>query len=100
MLTETAVMNPTQTPTTAVVETTFPLTFAKRGEWVILKEIHAGDRLRRRLGELGLNMGMRVRIVQDKTSGPVILAVANDSRLAVGRGMAQKIIVECAEGVR
>ncbi|MFW5708828.1 MAG: FeoA family protein [Chloroflexota bacterium] len=72
----------------------FPLTFATRGETVSLIEIRAGDKLRKRLGDLGLNIGMRVRVVQGDTSGPVILAVTNDSRLAVGRGMAQKIMVQ------
>jgi ferrous iron transport protein A len=72
---------------------TYPLTFAARGETVTLIEIRAGDRLRRRLKEMGLNIGMRVRIVQGDLNGPVILAVANDTRLAIGQGMAQKIMV-------
>ncbi len=75
----------------------FPLTFATRGEWVMLQDIRAGNRMRKRLGDLGLYIGMQVRIVQDDHSGPVILAVKNDSRLAVGRGMAQKIMVSRAE---
>ncbi|MCA9913585.1 MAG: ferrous iron transport protein A [Anaerolineae bacterium] len=77
---------------------TYPLTFANRGEWVQLAEIHAGDKLRKRLADLGLHVGMQVRVVQDDHAGPVILAVKNDSRLAVGRGMAQKILVHSAEG--
>jgi Fe2+ transport system protein FeoA len=52
------------------------------------------------LADLGLYIGMRVRIVQDDLSGPVILAVKNDSRVAVGRGMAQKILVTHAEEQR
>lgn len=73
--------------------TSFPLTCATRGETLTLTEIRAGDRLRKRLGELGLNVGMQVRLVQADGTGPVIVAVTNDSRLAVGRGMAQKIMV-------
>jgi ferrous iron transport protein A len=77
---------------------TYPLTFAARGEMVVLTEIRAGDRLRKRLGEMGLSIGMQVRIVQGDLNGPVILAVKNDSRLALGRGMAQKIMVRHLEG--
>jgi len=75
----------------------FPLTFANYGDWVVIEQIRAGNKLRKRLGDLGLYIGMQVRIVQDDHSGPVILAVKNDSRLAVGRGMAQKILVTRAE---
>ncbi|MBX3081818.1 MAG: ferrous iron transport protein A [Anaerolineae bacterium] len=76
----------------------YPLTFAAVGETVALTEIRAGDKLRQHLGDLGLNVGMCVRIVQGGTSGPMILAVKNDSRLAVGLGMAQKIMVTKVEG--
>jgi Fe2+ transport system protein FeoA len=71
----------------------FPLVFADRGETVALAEIRAGDKLRKRLADLGLNVGMTVRIVQTAGSGQIILAVKDDSRLALGRGMAQKIMV-------
>jgi Fe2+ transport system protein FeoA len=70
-----------------------PLSFAAIGETVTLAEIRAGERLRRRLGDLGLNIGMSARVVQNDTCGQMILAVTNDARLAIGRGMAHKIIV-------
>lgn len=72
----------------------FPLTFAERGQPVILTEIRAGDRLRSRLAALGLHVGMTVRVVQANPDGPLILAVSGDSRLAIGRGMAQKMMVK------
>lgn len=75
----------------------YPLTFAPRGETVVLTEIRAGEKLRKRLADLGLHIGMQVRVVQGDASGPVILAVQNDARLALGRGMAQKIMVSPAE---
>lgn len=77
---------------------TYPLTFASRGETVMLSEIRAGNRVRQRLAELGLTLGMEVRIVQGDLNGPVILAVKNDTRLAIGRGMAQKIVVTPLKG--
>lgn len=71
---------------------TFPLAFATSGDTVALTEIRAGDKLRKHLGELGLNVGMCVHVIKSDC-GQMILAVAQDSRLAVGAGMAQKIIV-------
>ena len=71
----------------------FPLAFANNGETVYLTEIRAGGRLHQRLIDLGLTIGMSVRVVQCNTNGPMILAVKNDARLAIGRGMAQKIMV-------
>jgi Fe2+ transport system protein FeoA len=77
---------------------TFPLAFAERGEMVSLVNIRAGSRLRKRLADLGLTIGMDLRVVQEKTCGPLILAVKNDSRLAIERPVAQKIMVRRSEG--
>jgi Fe2+ transport system protein FeoA len=77
---------------------TFPLSFANSGETVILADVCACDKLRKHLGELGLNVGMRVRVIQSSGSGPLIVAAAHDSRLALGRSMAQKIMVRRLEG--
>ncbi len=49
--------------------------------------------LRRRLAELGLNVGSEVRVLQSHGGGPMILAVKEDARMAIGRGMAHKILV-------
>ncbi len=68
-----------------------PLTMAKVGEEVKVIEVRGGQRLRRRLIELGFTPGARVRILQDH-GGPLLLAIGN-SRLAMGRGMAHKILV-------
>lgn len=76
---------------------TYPLAFAADGETVALTAINGCETLRGRLGHLGLNVGMRVRVVNGGTTGPMILAVANDSRLAVGRNIAHKIMVTPAE---
>jgi Fe2+ transport system protein FeoA len=69
------------------------LSMVVTGETVVLLKIAAGRRLRRRLADLGLTVGMEVRMVQNHFAGPVILAVKHDSRLAIGRGMAAKIQV-------
>lgn len=69
------------------------LTLASVGEEVRLVAIHGGQGMRKRMADLGLNPGMSLRVVQMNPDGPVIVAV-KDSRLALGRGMAQKVMVE------
>ena len=69
-----------------------PLSMVGAGQKVRLVEITAGTKLRRRLTELGLTPGVELQIMQDQ-GGPLLLCVYN-SRLAVGRGMAHKIMVE------
>lgn len=68
-----------------------PLTKAPIGCQLMLAGIQGGKKLRRRLVELGLTPGTSLRILQD-SGGPMILAV-RDSRLALGRGMAEKLTV-------
>ncbi|MGC9400683.1 MAG: FeoA family protein [Anaerolineae bacterium] len=70
-----------------------PLAMVAPGEEVRLTAIRGGQRMRRRLADLGLNLGLTVRVIQRDGHGPLILAV-KDSRLALGRGVAHKIMVE------
>ncbi len=49
--------------------------------------------LRKRLADLGISAGSEVRVVQNY-GGPIILAVKEDARMAIGRGMAHRILVE------
>lgn len=70
-----------------------PLSFANIGEVVYIHDIQAGRKLRRRLIDLGLLRGVSVRVMQRGMGGPVIIAVNQDSRLALGACMSQKIIV-------
>ena len=72
---------------------TLPLSTIAPGQTVELVYIEEGRRLRKRLADLGLNMGLTVRVVQNNFAGPLILAVREDTRLAIGRGMAQHIRV-------
>jgi len=80
-------------PECAVCAECYPLSAAPCGECLRLVGIEGGRRLRRRLAELGLNPGSVVRVVQRQSGGPLILAVKGDARMAIGRGMAHKIIV-------
>ena len=72
-----------------------PLTMAVPGERLTLVDITAKNGLRHRLTELGLTPGVEFEVLQS-TGGPLLLAIHN-SRLAVGRGMAQKILVKIKE---
>lgn len=72
----------------------FPLSMAPCNECVRLVDVAGGQGVRRRLAELGLNPGASLRVVQSNRGGPLILAVKDDARMAIGRGMAHKIMVE------
>jgi Fe2+ transport system protein FeoA len=76
-------------------ENAVPLCEAPRGRPLRLNGIQGGARLNRRLVELGLTPGVRLRVLQD-SGGPLILAV-RDSRIALGRGMAEKLTVTILE---
>lgn len=70
-----------------------PLAMIAQGESVRLINVGGGRVLRKRLADLGLNPGMTLRVVQVAPQGPMILEV-KESRIALGRGMAQKVMVE------
>lgn len=74
-----------------------PLSAITAGQTVELVSIEGGRRLRKRLADLGLGVGERVRVVQNPPVGPLILAVKEDARIAIGRGMARKMRVRPAE---
>ncbi len=69
-----------------------PLSMLSAGEEAQLVDVRGGHGIRRRLSAMGLNPGIKVTVVQNAMRGPVILGVM-DSRIALGRGMAHKILV-------
>ena len=69
-----------------------PLTMAPIGQDVRLCQSCSGRRVARRLAELGLTPGVSLRVVQD-AGGPLLLSVRN-SRVALGRGIADKLKVQ------
>ena len=70
---------------------TIPLSQAPEGRRMELVDIVAGKRLKHRLAEMGLTPGVEMTILQD-AGGPLLVSV-RDSRVAIGRGMAQKLLV-------
>lgn len=70
-----------------------PLAMVHEGEEVRLVFIRGGRGMRKRLADLGLNVGMNVRVIRRILKGPMIIGV-KESRLALGRGMAHHVMVD------
>ncbi len=68
------------------------LVFLKPEEIGIIKGITNCGSAKRRLYELGLNKGTKVKMVKNDM-GPLILNISGH-KLALGRGLASKVIVE------
>ena len=72
-----------------------PLSKVKPGRTMEVVDLIGGERSTQRLLEMGLYAGASVEVIAGRGWGPVVLRLAG-SRLALGRGMANKIIVrEC-----
>jgi ferrous iron transport protein A len=73
-----------------------PLSMASSGDVVEVATVRAGWGLQRRLADLGLIAGVRVRVISRGRPGQVVLDVRG-SRLALGHGVAGKIMVVAGE---
>jgi ferrous iron transport protein A len=71
----------------------FPLAFARPGKEVILAVIHGGRGLRARLNSMGMNEGMKLKVLHSHGHGPCVIQTG-DTRLVLGHGMAHKIFVK------
>lgn len=69
-----------------------PLSLIKPGKNVRLVSITGGRFLQSRLVSMGLLQGTPIEVVKNRGDGPIIVSVKG-SRLVLGRGMAQKILV-------
>ncbi|RLF98468.1 MAG: ferrous iron transport protein A [Candidatus Wolframiiraptor sp.] len=69
-----------------------PLAFLGEGEIGTVVEIRAGRGLTRRLLAMGVVPGMMIRVLKSSGPGPVLVEVGQ-ARIALGRGVAMKIIV-------
>ncbi len=70
-----------------------PLPFAGTGRKLVVAEITGGCGVTRRLSDMGMVVGSQVMIVGGSYPGPLIIDVRG-SRLALGCGIAHKIIVK------
>ena len=72
-----------------------PLPMAKAGETILIKDIIGGREAKARLADMGLRPGDRLEVINNNGFGRLI--VGHDcTRLAIGRGIAQKILVSLA----
>lgn len=72
------------------------LTMAKSGETLIIRDISGGAASRLRLMTMGLRQGDRIEVISNNGQGQLAVSV-DMNRYAIGRGLAQKIIVEPAD---
>jgi ferrous iron transport protein A len=80
-----------------LVEKAVSLSTVPRGKSVQIKRIRGGHQILSRLGCLGFTPGARLKVVQNYRHGPIIVHL-RDTRVALGRGEAHKILVEGLEG--
>jgi len=71
-----------------------PLSMVTPGQEVELVAVQGGWGIRRRLAEMGLNPGVRIRVIQSDLRGSPLIIAVRDTRLALGHGMAHKIMVK------
>ena len=73
------------------------LTECEEGEEIVIKSVRCGHKAKRRLANLGLVPGTKIK--KKKAApfrGPLKIIVKGTS-LVIGRGLASKIIVNCEE---
>jgi ferrous iron transport protein A len=70
-----------------------PLTIIQAGRSVRIVSVNAGHGLQGRLSALGLVPGAVVTVQQNCLGGPFLLSLGG-GRIALGRGVAQRIEVE------
>ncbi len=68
------------------------LTMVTPGKEVTLVSITGGRGLRAKLTDMGLNEGMQIKVLHSHRPGPCVI-LAGNTRLVLGHGMAQKILV-------
>ena len=69
----------------------FPLAMAQEGEPLRIHLLRGGKGLELRLTELGLNVGSEVTVSQ--RSGGSLVVLRGETRIALGAGLAHKIMV-------
>ncbi|MBW2335240.1 MAG: transcriptional repressor [Deltaproteobacteria bacterium] len=70
-----------------------PLTVAKPGQRLVIRETRGGAGFKMRLLTMGLRKGDRIEIITNNGYGQLAIA-ADSKRYVLGRGLAEKIMVE------
>jgi len=68
------------------------LTNVEPGKWVYIIGLNAGPGMQGRLAAMGLLPGVQIEVISSSAWGPIIVAVKG-SRVILGHGMAQKVMV-------
>ncbi len=76
-------------------EPAMPLSMATAGEKLKVQRIGGGERARKHLSDMGLNAGTELTVISSN-GGPLVVAVRG-TRIALGRGAAQKVMVSQIE---
>ena len=69
-----------------------PLSVVKAGKTVRLISVNAGQGLNNRLASMGLVRHVEITVVRNTHPGPFVISV-KDSKMMLGRGVANKIMV-------
>lgn len=69
-----------------------PLTYVRNGEIVEVVKLAGGKYFVDKLTNMGIYPGTKLRVISDGEYGPMIAAVG-ETRIGLGRGMAQRIFV-------
>ncbi|MGB9521221.1 MAG: FeoA family protein [Anaerolineales bacterium] len=68
------------------------LIFAKEGEEVAVEAIMGGRAAAKRLQEMGIYPGTKLKVIAN-SNGPLIIGLGN-TRIALGKGIASKIVIK------
>jgi ferrous iron transport protein A len=82
---------------TLMINNGIALSAVKTGRSVHIRQLQGGHHFLSRLASLGFTPGARLRVIQNFGRGPIIVAL-RDTRIALGRGEAGKILVEEVSG--
>ena len=69
------------------------LTKVKEGETVVFHSVAGGQTVRKKLRDMGLKEGMKLKVMHSHGKGSCIILVGH-TRLVIGYGMATKINVQ------
>jgi Fur family ferric uptake transcriptional regulator len=70
-----------------------PLTSAKAGEKLVIKDFSGGSKARMRLLSMGLRLDDQIEVITNSGKGQLVIAVDN-KRYIIGRGLAEKLFVQ------
>lgn len=73
-----------------------PLSMASQGAVTVIESVGTGRGMRRRLADMGLIPGVKLRVVQNHMPGPVCVE-ARGTKFCLGHGLAHKILVNSDE---